>query len=366
MARRERIKTILFCMSLFSVLRPASAEASEQEADNIIERYLSDIRHGKAFHWRGDVSALIADFKPVPTAVHALKRELRAGNAFVRENVVTLLNTMAIACHRPAPDKMPIVRDHAIIGALLVEGFLKNDAACQDAFQILHRTCLPADLARYDEVFMRSLHAGSGTCLLLAAKAKTAGAGKLIDRLAQRPDFQQTADVMHLIRTAQAALGNTAVEDTFIAAAIRAAENAPPAPANRFYDVGDARDGAAVTPCLKELGWIGTRRSLQTACQFLRSPLKRYVVNHYERSIRYDALDAIRFNFPDKRVLDDPRTVAEWAAAEQFCEQHLSAIFDGPTPDLPRDRIYPHFWPGRAKREQTSSPGQCAALDFHA
>ena len=148
---------------------------------------------------------------------------------------------------------------------------------------------------------------------------------------------------MKTVKIAQAALGNVSVENEFIKDVRDAAENLPPAPKNRFYDVGDAKDGAQVAFRMPYLGYIGTKKSLQAACSFLRSPLKTYVVNSRERSIRYDALDAILYNFPDEGVLYNPRTLAEWSAAEQFCIEKLGATFDGPTPDLPRDVIYPRM-----------------------
>lgn len=176
---------------------------------------------------------------------------------------------------------------------------------------------------------------------MLAAKSKTTRARANVEALARLPNWKTHSENREMVRIAQAALGNAVVEDEFITATIEAAKNAPAIPKNLFYDVCGERDGIAVAVHLKKLGYIGTQRSLLTACSFLRSPLKAYVIDLDERSIRRDALKAIQFNFPDERVLHAPETVAEWSASEQFCIKNLSAVFNWPTPDIPNERIYP-------------------------
>lgn len=61
---------------------------------------------------------------------------------------------------------------------------------------------------------------------------------------------------------------------------------------------------------------IGTCRSLQVACSYLRSPLKRYVPGVHEESVRDFALSAIGYNFPDERVLFGATSLSEWTAAD--------------------------------------------------
>jgi len=305
------------------------------------KRYIQDFKNGEHFRNNKDLQELIINFQPDPSALYVLRKELAEGDSVVRKNIVKLLGALGVACNRPDPNKIPIVRNHDIIQALLVEGFMKDDAASSDAAEILHSRCRPNDLAAFNDIFTRSLAAGSGDYIMLAAKAKTTRARTNVEALARLPRWTTDDENRAMIRIAQAALGNAVVEDEFITATVEAAKNAPAAPKNRFYDVSGERDGAAVAAHLAQLGYIGTHRSLLTACAFLRSPLKTYVIDLDERSIRRDALEAIQFNFPDERVLHAPETVSEWAAAEQFCVENLSATFRGPTPDIPTERLYP-------------------------
>jgi hypothetical protein len=76
-------------------------------------------------------------------------------------------------------------------------------------------------------------------------------------------------------------------------------------------------------------------------CGYLRSALKSYIHDVSEKSVRYTALNALLYNYPDERVLTDPRNTADWRAAEEFCIKNLGAVFDGPTPEITPDQAYP-------------------------
>jgi hypothetical protein len=281
-----------------------------------------------------------------------LTKELAAGTPKVRENIVRLLEKIGLDLDLPVPNKFPIIRDRSVIRSLLVEGFAKDDSASSAAAGILRHRCKPSDLAAFNDIYIESLRQANGDYLYLAAKAKTMQAAPFVDNLARLPEWQAHENGFTIVKIAQAALGNTVVEDEFIRATYDAEQNAPPAPRNRFYDAGAAKDGRAVAERLSSLGLIGTRRSLLVVCTYLRSPLKTYVPNIKERSIRYDALDALRYNFPDERVLYRPTKSAEWAEAELFCSQNLGAVFEGPTPDLPPDRLYPRHSPSPPQTER--------------
>ena len=241
----------------------------------------------------------------------------------------------------PAPDKFAVIRDKSILRALVVEGFAKDDAASDAAATVLAHRVKPSDLVVFRDIYIMSLHQSKGDYLSLASKAKVTEALPFVEHIAQLPRWQEDPERRDAIRLAQAALGNTLLEEQFINSVKDAEARAPQAPPNRFYDVSAEKDGAEVAKRLKILGRIGTRRSLLTVCDYLRSPLKTYMPSIWERSVRYAALDALIFNFPDERVLHTPIGVTGWRAAEDFCRVHLGAAFDGPTPDLPPDRVYP-------------------------
>ena len=307
------------------------------------QNYIAEFRRGVEFSGNDRVAGIVIKQRIVPGQLSLLTKELSIGTPKVRENVVKLLREIGLELDSPSPKKMRIIRDAAVIRALVLQGFAKDDEAASAAANVLIEHCLPADLAAFNDVYAQSLKVGMGDYLFVAAKAKALQASQYVEKMAQSPSWQEHEEHLKTVKIAQAALGNVSVESEFIKDVLDAAENPPPAPKNRFYDVGEAKDGAQVASRMPYLGYIGTKKSLQAACSFLRSPLKTYVVNSRERSIRYDALDAILYNFPDEGVLYNPRTLAEWSAAEQFCIEKLGATFDGPTPDLPRDVIYPRM-----------------------
>lgn len=267
-----------------------------------------------------------------------LTKELAVGTEQVRLNIVFFLEKLGMATNTPTPDKFPIIREQAIIKALVMGGFAKDDTAANRAATILTERCKPSDLAAFSKVYAASLQQLKGD---IAAKAKTLVARPSVEKMALQPKWRDEPERLQAIRIAQAALGNTQVEDEFINAAIQAEQNAPPAPPNRFYNVGGAKDGTELAKRLERLGLIGTRRSLLFVCGYLRSPLKSYVPGVSEKSVRHAALDALLYNFPDERVLNKPKDLAGWSTAEQFCVDHLGAVFEGITPDIPPDQAYP-------------------------
>ncbi len=308
---------------------------------NTAQSYIESFRGGAEFRPDDSVAGIVMNGQVVRLHFSVLTKELSSGSSHVRENIVKVLEKIGLELDTPSANKFQVIRDPAVIRALAVEGFAKDDSAADAAAGILRKKCMPADLASLNDVFTKSLEKGSGDYLYLAAKAKTVEAS-YVDRMARSPLWHENGEELNVVKVAQAALGNGEVEDKFINDVLDAAQNLPPAPRNRFYDVGDAKNGTEVASRMVFLGLIGTRKSLRVACAFLRSPLKSYVKNLYERSIRYDALDAIRYNFPDERILYKPTQLAEWVQAEKFCIEKLGVTFDGPTPELPFDLPYPH------------------------
>lgn len=300
--------------------------------------YIDAFRKGEWFS-RPTVG-LVNHYQVNRAALSVLTKELAMGGSEVREKIVELLVEMALEANVPDPKKFSTIQDKSIIKILLTEGFSKDDLGQGAAEMALRKNVKPADLAAYQDTLIKILAGPDGPAVLyLVAKAKILQAKPLVEKLAALPDFKDEQSV----RIAQAALGNIAVEDTFIVAAREAEKNAPPAPKNRFYDVGDAKDGEALVEQLELLGMIGTRRSLQAACSYARSPFKTYLPNHWERSVRRDAFKAVAYNFPEERLLVDINSLEDYAAAERFCTQHVGAVFEGPTPDLPPDIAYPRM-----------------------
>ncbi len=339
---RLKVRTFALSLAAFAVFTITNTNAKGEDVQKTAENYITDFRNGVDLKGNDRVGGIVINGRIASSQLSLLAKELAGGSPRVRRNIVELLGRIGRALDTPNSQKMPVIRDTAVIRTLVVEGFANDDSAASAAARILTENCLPADLAAFSDVYAKSLETGSGNYLFVAAKAKTLQAAQYVEKMARSPLWQEYEEDLHLIKIAQAALGNVSVENDFIRDVYDAAQNAPPAQKNRFYDVVDEKDGAEVASRMAFLGYIGTRRTLQVACGFLRSPLRTYVGNVLERSVRYDALDAILYNFPDERVLYKPVHWVEWVAAEQFCIEKIGATFDGPTPNLPYDRIYPH------------------------
>jgi hypothetical protein len=339
--KTRAIKFFLFCwpVAVFFFVHINNVEGADVQ--KTAQQFILDFQRGARFSSSEPLDGLAPNKRVVPATLFLLSRELASGTSQVREEIVRLLEKLGLYLDSPEADKIAIIRDRSIIRMLLVQGFAKDDPASNIAAGIVRDQCKPADLAFFNELYLKSLRQSNGDYLYLVAKAKTQQALPLVENLTKLPVWQAHENDFVIVKIAQAALGNTKIEDEFIDA-LNAEEAAlPPAPPNRFYDVGDAKDGRKLAEKFGPLGFIGTNRSLAVLCSYLRSPLKTYVPNIKERSIRYYALDAIRYNFPDERVLLRPTSVSEWAAAEQFCTRNIGFVFEGPTPDLPLDRVYP-------------------------
>ena len=305
------------------------------------QKFISEFRLGKDFDNNDSLEGIIRSGSIDSDSLRALGKELAISNTPVRENIVKLLEQVGRSLDVPKAEKFRIIRNHAVIKTLIVDGFSQSDAASSAAEKILLARCLPSDLAAFNDIYVNSLQNMELRYLNLTAKAKTPGVVQFVEELAKRFAQDHRQGLQMNLRIARAALGNVEVERGFIDEVYAAEKMAPPAPPNRFYNVGDTKDGTLIATKILSLGIVGTRQTLQVASSYLRSTLKSYVVQVSERSIRHAALDAIRYNFPDERVLHKPLSVDEWAAAEQFCIQKFGAVFDGPTPNIPPDMPYP-------------------------
>jgi hypothetical protein len=346
-SRVEKVRVVVGLLgTLFFFLIPAvSVEAGlgpvEAGMQSTAQRYIDSFRQGGDMRVYQQIGTLVTAGHVKKTELTLLTQELASGTTAVREMIVRLLEKTGLELDSHAEKKLPIIRDRSIIRALVVEGFAKPDSAARSASKILRERCKASDLALFTDVYLASLQRQRVDYLYIVAKAKTLQASRLVDDLAELPVSQDDAYTFEKIKITQAALGNHEIEGQYITATMEAERNAPPAPKNRFYNTGAEKDGEAVAKQIAILGLIGTRNALSVVCSYLRTPLKTYVPNYSERSIRYDALDAIRYNYPDERVLVDPANLREWTAVEQFCSVNIGAVFDGPTPEIEPDKLYP-------------------------
>lgn len=333
--------SLIFSICVIFLTPTAKSEIKDREMQGYAQRIIAEFRAGKSFAPVKSTNDLLRAQRVDPASLRILANELSDGTATTRENIVRLLEHLGLELDQPAPGKLKTIRDKEIIKVLLTAGFMKNDSAYHLSATILADRCRPGDLAEFEQIYLQSLKDNRGDYLFILAKAKVHKGASLLEQMARLPKWQKDKDREKALRIARAALGNMMIENEFISEVYAAENDAPPAPKNNFYDTSEEQDGKNVAEQLYNLGLIGTKNSLAAACKFLRSPLKTYVPNHRERSIRHDALDAIRYNYPEEGVLLKPKKYSDWVAAEQFCIDNFGVVFDGPTPDLKPDRPYP-------------------------
>lgn len=133
------------------------------------QSYITAFRSGENFNPSDSVAGILINNRVENGSLTLLTRELSSGTKEVRVNIVLLLEKLGLEMDKPTPDKFPIVRDQAIIRALVVGGFAKDDAATSRAATILTERCKPSDLAAFSGVFITGR-----TCFIVFNQVKMA------------------------------------------------------------------------------------------------------------------------------------------------------------------------------------------------
>jgi hypothetical protein len=262
-------------------------------------------------------------------ALNALRKELATAQPEVRENIANLLANIGFQLSDLYPQEV-IIEDTKIIEILATEGFAKDDRGTSKSIDILRFNCTEEALRIQNPKFVAQLEKSpSYSLFLLVAKAKAIEANATIKRLINDPRWEKDED----FNVAQAALGNTEVEDIFIKNARKAS---------------DAKKGEELAEALRLLGLIGTRRSMLAIASYVRTPVNEERPR-FKRSVRLKALDALRYNFPAALVLsgDSISSQKDYDAAEKFITEKLGYVFKGPPPAFFTNQPFPIPMPPR-------------------
>jgi hypothetical protein len=212
-------------------------------------------------------------------------------------------------------------------------GFAKLDAARSKAMGMLSKYASPVTLSRYKDIFLSALKEKPGESILtLIAKAKVMEAREEIDRLSQLPHWSKPGGSSYTtMRITRAALGDTKIEDEFMAEVERI----------------EAEDYASgMREALYNLARIGTHRSLRFLCQRMRTPMVIVVEGTLRRSVRLSVRDALQYAFPGEPSLGaEIGKEEDYTRIEQFCTRELGVGYDGvPRPEfLTQEATHP--WP---------------------
>lgn len=294
----------------------ATPESERTQMTNTAQSYIAAFRRDEDF--QRPITGLVVNHQIVKKELNILVRELATGTPQVRNKIARLLLEVSFQTNTD-PAKEGLLVHHEIMKLLSTTGLSKGDQGLSTAANVLRDNSIHEDLARYGHLYTKALESSdSSELLLLVAKAKPAQALAVINKHVPLPEWD---DMPNAVYIARAALGDTLVEEKYIAKAHQ------------------ALDGESLAEALNTLGLIGTRRSLSVVASFLRSPIK-VTSENYERSIRKYALDALTYNFLGQSALYvyEPKN---YAAAERFCTAKLGVVFDGPVPEFEPDRAFP-------------------------
>jgi hypothetical protein len=280
------------------------------------ESYIEAFRRGEEFDPPSE--GLIADGRLSRNVAAIFREELEFGRAHVREQIAALLWDLS---RRTNPERPYELRDPEIIA--LYAGPALSDPCSVKSYAmraLLH--VKPAKLKKYREAITSALKdAPEGYAFLLVAHAKAFQAKEVVERLSLLPRWS----THEYARVAQAALGNTQVEDAILAEV------------KRLEEAGDVDTllTTGVGGLLYTLARIGTHRSLTALAKFMRSPLERIVGhgNWGRETIRLYVMDALRYPFPDQadKLLNRNLVESEedYLAVERFLTRELGISYEG-------------------------------------
>jgi len=278
---------------------------------------------GKRYDENKNLPSLMIGNQPDPEAMKVLGEELTHGTEDVREKIVDLLVAVA-RLNYPEYE----LRTPEVIALLIGPGFAKTDTARSRAMKSLSKFVAPATLIPYREAIAKALKEEPGDrALILVAKAKPPQAWEEVDRLSRLPRWNEPdSSSTTWMRVARAALGDTKIEDEFIADAKRKEA------AGKAEDLADA---------LHLLAQIGTPRCLQAVCERMRTPLIIVRTGAFRKSVRLEVINALLYAFPGEKILESSqiRRDLDYERIELFCTQTLGVGYSKPRPPFFTDDV---------------------------
>lgn len=296
---------LIFFIFLFQFAIPVRSSEMTAQA---VQKYIEFFRNEGKFS--GVPQGVVVNAQIEDDTLIALKNGLKDGDQHVRKELVRLIKKLD---EQTTGNRWGLLSDHKVISLLAIEGIAKIDVASDEAIGILRSRCTPYLLSIHNGNYTETLkRTPDDDLLLLIAKAKAVQAQPIVEQLLKTEKWKNNASA----KIAAAALGNTKIENEYIAQAT------------------SARDEEALDDALDNLKLIGTRRSLQVAASFLRTPLR--MKDRSETSLRLKVLEALSYNYPDKSFLypDSIHSQEDYSRAEKFVADTLDVHFDGPLPQF--------------------------------
>jgi hypothetical protein len=322
--KHHLIHAILAAIALAICCPPAIADQTEnspmQTTQNPVLKNAQDFieffRQGGKYYDDKYLANPMSGNRPDPEAMKVLGEALATDTRDMRRKIIPLLKEIARLEHPKYELRTP-----EIIDLLVGPGFAKPDGGRSDAMDMLRQYASVPTLSRYGDAFLEELKKEPNyAALLLIAKAKYKGAWEEVDRLSRLPEWKDDPDM----RIARAALGDTKIEDEYIAEAKKKE---------------DAGDGEGLAEALIPLVRIGTPRSLRAVCLRMRSPLIIDLPAIRKESVRLSVMYELIYAFPEEYDLLNPSSVREekdYIRVEEFCTKTVGVKYDG----IPRPKFF--------------------------
>ena len=310
-----RVATFVTLVSMMLTEQAVSNKAKNLAMSDNARDYLAAFQRGEDF--TPPATGVFTNDQPDESALKLLGNELAVASPNVRDNIVKLLVDMGRRTDPLTRKGADVLRHPRILALLAGPGLAKADLGRETAMEALRKFVTPADLAGFEIAFTQVLEQKPTTeAFLLVAKAKSAKAKELVDRLSRQPQWRE----VQAARIARAALGSTEDEEQFVASAEA------------------ANDGETLARALGPLALIGTPRSLKAIAERLRTELTIEIPGHMPgrnvKSARLNVLEALLYNFPDQPVLypNNVNRDEDYRAAERFCIEKFGVAYRDPPP----------------------------------
>lgn len=273
----------------------------------------------KSFEQGADFSppseGLIQNEKIAEEALSILKKHLAEGEIDIRENIVALIidTSLQISLSKNGTEH---IDDADVLNVLVYEGMFTNDRVKENILDALRKLTKKKDLLPYHERFIHLLQENiSEEILLLIAKAQVSNAKNTVAEIATRNEWQNNESV----EIAQAALGEDNITDEYI---------------KKTQIAHDRQQIEKFIEYIGILSLIGTSDALTAISEYMRTPLIIDKVGAYQKSVRLNIMDALRYHFPNQAILypNNVNDMEDYTTVEQFCIEKFGTYYNQPQP----------------------------------
>jgi hypothetical protein len=278
-----------------------------------VKEWILKFRQGEEF-W-GSADEFFVNGQPDQNVLVQLAEALRSEPDSVREQVCKMLVTIGRQADPLFNKGGDMIRDRQIISILVRDGLRHKDAARDFCYDNLQLAVPPVVLKEYGQPIASDLRRWpDATALLVVARGKIKEALPVVDSLMEVPGWAKERET----QIAKAALGDTEIENKFI---------------EEFRQITDPPAKAELA---KELGYIGTEKTLSALADDMRSDIIWDRPGVMMQSIRVFIVGAFHYNYPENPLFFDiaVQSDEDYASIEKFCEETFGTKWTKDRPEF--------------------------------